>query len=186
MRRVVVTLVAALCLAAMPAAASTFVHLSQQEMVAQADAVIQGKVVEVASFWSESGRIIVSEAMVEVEEVLLGQAPATVTVRTFGGQVGDIRVEAHGFPRFAKNERVILFLQAEPEDGSIRVLGYQEGHFRIVTRRDRVTLAVPMVDENARYLTSDGRLAPEPKSVEIRQFKERIRNQAALLSRGPR
>ncbi len=173
-RRSIVALATTLCLAAIPATASMFIHMSPAELVTQADSMIQGRVVDLASFWSESGRLIVTEATIEVEETLIGDAPSTVTVRTFGGEVGDIKVEAPGFPTFEKGERVLLFLKAEPADGSLRVLGYRQGQFRLVTRRDGVTLAVPMVEDDVRLLDRDGRPAPEARSVEVGQFKQRV------------
>lgn len=166
-------LVAVLFLAATPLAASTFLHMSPRELVAGADALVRGEVIELESFWSESGRVIVTEATIAVEAAILGQVPSIVTVRTFGGQVGDVRVEAHGFPRFEPGERVLLFLERH-EDDTLRVLGYQQGQFRVVTRLDGVTLAVPMVDEDARFLTRDGRVAPEPRSLEIGLFTDTV------------
>lgn len=172
--RVLMTLLLVSCVAALPATASTFVNMSSQELVAQADALIEGRVINLSSFWTDSGRLIATEAVVAVDEVLFGDAPAKVTVRTFGGQVGDIRVDAPGFPRFESGERVLLYLKADSEDGTLRVLGYQQGQFRVVTRRDGVTLAVPMVDDDARFLTRDGRLAPAARSTEIGAYKASI------------
>ncbi len=170
-------------LATVPAVASTFLHMSSKELITEADALIQGRVVELSSFWTESGRLSATEVMIEVEETLLGEAPATVTVRTFGGEVGDIKVEAHGFPRFERGERVLLYLTTDPDDGTVRVLGYQQGQFRIVTRNDGVTLAVPMVDEGARFLTATGKAAPVVWSLEISAFKASVAKIAAGVGR---
>jgi len=54
----------------------------------------------------------------------------------------DVIVEAHGFPRFEQDEQVMLYLEASG-DGRYRVLGYQQGHFRVVTRLDGVTQVIP-------------------------------------------
>ena len=180
-RKVVIALAATLVLAAVPAVASTFVHMSPKELVAEADALVQGRVVELDSFWTESGRLIATEAMVAVEETVFGSASGTVTVRTFGGQVGDVKVEAPGFPSFEKGERVLLFLKRDPDDGTLRVLGYQQGQFRVVTRLDGVTLAVPQVDDGARFLTRDGQLGPAPRSLELGDFKRQAAKAAATL-----
>lgn len=177
-RNLVLALAATLVLAALPAAASTFVHVPTRELIAQADALIEGRVVDLDSFWTESGRLIATEAVIEIDDTLLGTLSGNVTVRTFGGRVGDITVEAHGFPRFELGERVLLFLTTD-EDGSLRVLGYQQGQFRVVTRRDGVTLAVPQVDEGARFLTIDGKLGAAPRSLEIGYFKQQVRKVAA-------
>ena len=178
-----------LCIGVVPATASTFVAMSPEALVAQADAVIQGEVVNLSSFWTESDRLVATEALVTVDEVIAGDAPSTVTVRTFGGQVGDFKVEAHGFPTFQRNERVLLFLEWNADEDAYRVLGYQQGQFRVVTRLDGVTLAVPMVDEGARFFHADGRLAPEPRSTEIETFKSTVRDLAERVrpdNDGPR
>src|SRR4051794_613685 len=113
---------ALLLAAAVPAAASTFLAMTQHELIAQSDAVVQGRVLKVSSFWSPSGRVIMSEALVQVEEKVRGNAPSVVKVRTFGGTVGGYTVEAHGFPKFAVDERVVLFLQNA--DDTAEVTGY--------------------------------------------------------------
>lgn len=174
---------AALCLAALPAAASTFVGLTDRELVAGADALIQGQVTELRSSWSEDGRAVVTDVVVKVEERVFGEAPQLVTVRTFGGQVGDFRVEAEGFPRFAEGERVLLFVKRDDSDGTLRVHGYQQGQYRVVTRLDGVTLAVPMLDEGVRLLRPDGKALPEPQSVQIDTFKTRAREIAKRARR---
>lgn len=170
-------------LVATPLAASTFVAMTEDELISQSDMVIQGEVINIQSNWSQSGRIIVSDAMIRVDEVLVGNSPRVVRVRTIGGQVNDFVVESHGFPAFEEGEKVILYLYEEPSDRTLRVLGYQQGYFRVVTRLDGVTLAVPQVDEEARLLRPNGTAVPVPASVEIGAFKSRVRDTARRLGR---
>ena len=73
-RSLPIALVAISILTTVPAVASTFVHMSPKELVAQADALIQGRVVEMSSFWTESGRLIATDVMIQVDETLLGEA----------------------------------------------------------------------------------------------------------------
>lgn len=178
-----VALLAVALFAAAPVTASTFVAMSADELVSQADAVVVGRVIDRVSAWTESGRLIYTDNMVAVDEVVFGEADATVMVRTFGGRVGDIVVEAHGFPRFEDGERVLLFLARDEEIGAVRVLGHQQGQFRVVTRLDGVTLAVPMIDEGARLLDLQGRPMAEPRSVRLGQFKARLLKKAGELGR---
>jgi hypothetical protein len=182
MKRQSALLVVAL-LAAAPAFASTFVAMSADELVSQADAVVVGQVIDRVSAWTESGRLIYTDNTVAVETVVIGEAAAFVTVRTFGGQVGDVIVEAHGFPKFEDGERVLLFLARDEEVGAIRVLGHQQGQFRVVTRLDGVTLAVPMVDEGARLLDLQGRPMPEPASVRLTELEAQVLRKAGELGR---
>src|SRR3954447_17109217 len=102
-----------LSMVAIPAVASTFLKMSQKELVRSSAVVIQGQVLKVSSFWDPTGRIVMSEALVRVEEKVLGDTPSVVVVRTFGGTVGDFTVEAHGFPKFRAADRVLLYLEAE-------------------------------------------------------------------------
>lgn len=164
---------------AVPVSASTFVAMDLEEMTTRADAVVQGEIVEVESFWTESGRLIVTEATLRVEETLVGKTRPNVTIRTAGGEVGGLMVEAHGFPVFERGEKVLVFLKRGAAAGTVEVLGYQQGHYRVVTRLDGVTLAVPQAEEGFRALRKDGSLAPAASSVEIDQFKNTVRALAA-------
>lgn len=165
-----------LCLAAIPAAASMFLALDQEALVANSDAVVEGKVLRVESFWDPSGRVILSEAEVLVDEVIAGSGmDGIITVQTFGGQVGDYHVEAAGFPRFEQGERVVLFLnQREALDGSIRVTGFQLGHYRIFEQEGN-TMAAPIIGDNAHFLR-DGREIPTPQPMPLSELKARVRS----------
>jgi hypothetical protein len=156
----------------MPVGASTFIAMSHHELVSQSDAVVQGRVLKLSSFWSPSGRVIVTEALIQIEEKVRGNAPTVVKVRTFGGTVGGYTVEAQGFPKFAVNERLVLFLQNANE--TAEVTGYQQGQWRIVNEKG-VDMAVPTVDGGATLLGRDGRPAPARKAVRLDTFKNMIR-----------
>lgn len=172
-----------LMLATMSAGASTFVAMSDKDLIRESQAVIQGTVTDVESFWDPSGQIILTEATINIKQRLVGGSPPSVKVRTFGGQVDDFLVEAQGFPEFKQGDEVIVFLYKEAADDSIRVRGYQQGLFRVVTRLDGVTLAVPTLDEDVRFFSIDGRPGKKPTSEEIDQFKRRIKETALSIGR---
>jgi hypothetical protein len=155
-------------------AASTFVHVSPRELTAQADAVIRGQVLEVRSFWNDSATMILTDALVRVDETLVGEAPRYVTLRTFGGTVGGYTVEAAGFPEFRQNESMVAFIKAG-SDGTHEILGYREGQYRVMRSRSGQILAVSMVENEARYLTPDGRADAEPRVMPLGDFAARIR-----------
>ena len=173
-------LTAALALPAL-AGASTFLALSQEEMVASSRAVVQGEVLKVNSFWHPSGRVIVSEALVRVEEVVAGDAPTVVVLRTHGGEVGGFMVEAAGFPTFRAGERLLLFLQDDEEDTSW-VTGYRQGQYRILTDSAGVEMAVPTLEPGVRLLDKRGVAAARPRAERLDAFKDRIRAIAGGLA----
>ena len=163
------TALVALALGSVAAHASTFVALTAEQMITESDAVIQGRVIGVESRWDDAGRIIISEARILVSESLVGKAPSIVTITTPGGEVGDLKVEAAGFPQFAKGQEVIV--------------GHQQGHIEVVKRLDGVTLAVPQIEDGVNLLTASGRVVPAPKSVTLEAFKANLRAEAARLGK---
>lgn len=171
-------LAAVAALAALPLSASTFIAMDETELLASSQAVVQGKVLDVRSYWNEDRTAIVSEARVLVEDLIAGEAPSVVVVKTFGGQVGDYAIVAHGFPTFEAGADVLLFLAPEGED--FRVNGYRLGHFRVRdTAKGR--LAVPTLEDGVRLFTRDGRLAPRPQAESLDVMKERIRERGGEL-----
>jgi hypothetical protein len=178
-----VGLLALVLVAAAPAGASTFISLNEDELVAQSDAVVEGRVLKVNSFWSPSGRLIVTEAMVQVEEKIRGEAPSVVIVRTAGGTVGGYSIEAHGFPKFAVGERLLLFVQ-NPSDVA-QVTGYRQGQYRIFVDKAGVRFAVPTLGDDVNLINSDGSRAALPKAVRLDEFKARIKSAADRTDRQP-
>jgi hypothetical protein len=153
-------------------------------LVRGADSVVAGKVLSVHSFWDEKGIVIVSEAAVFIEEQIAGAGPTVALVRTWGGTVNGFTVEAHGFPRLTKGDRVVLFLDHQA-DGTERIFGHQEGHYRLLVGRDGVERAYPTVDAGAHFVARPGQersqrsqpgLDPEPLSS-LRERVQAIANQ---------
>lgn len=171
----------AILLMAAPATASTFVAMDQAELVAASDAVIQGEVLEVYSFWNQEGNAVLTEARIAVEEVVAGQAPAEIVVRTFGGRVGDYVLEAHGFPIFQEGQRLLLFVHQGP-DQALRVTGYRLGEYRIARGDRGEMVAMPTLEAGVRLLRADGKPAPRPEVVPLATLKGQIRS---LAARGP-
>ena len=177
MKRRLVLLAFAAALA-LPLGASTFIFTPQRDLVRDASAIVQGKVLSTSSFWNETGQVIVTEAVFQVEERLVGKAPSVIVVRTFGGRVGDFVVEASGFPTFQKGERQLLFLDKE-KGGHTKVLGYQQGQFRIERDKSGAELARPAVDHGATFV---GRGTPA-KTQSLAALKSSILRDARALGR---
>jgi hypothetical protein len=168
--------------AAAPVSASTFVAMSRGELLAQSDAIVEGMVLKTESRWTVSGRLIVTEALVQVTDVVAGEAPGVVTVRTYGGEIGGYTVEAHGFPKFAQGERVFLFLQNQP-DGAVEVTGYRLGQYRVVRDKAGVEMAIPTLEPGVSLLTPSGAAAPRPAAMKLETLKNLIRVEAERVAR---
>ncbi|MFP5284436.1 MAG: hypothetical protein ACLGI9_01720 [Thermoanaerobaculia bacterium] len=169
-------------LAAAPMTASTFLAMTETELIADSEAVVQGEVVKVRSFWDATGRMVMTEALVRVEDTILGKAPALVRVETFGGNVDGFIVEAAGFPQFKAGERMVLFL-SRPKEGVARVSGYQFGQYRIERNKAGVEFAVPALDAGVTVVTKDGTLYKRPQAVRLDTFKDQVRDTARRSGR---
>lgn len=172
--------------AALPAGASTFLEISRTELVRQAAAVVQGRVLEVHSFWNRQGTAIMTEAVLEVEDTVLGPDRSHVRLITFGGEVNGYTIEAHGFPTFEKGQRLLLFLEPalKSEDGAHRVLAYRQGEFEIRRDKQGRDVAVPTWEaDQVRILKADGTPARVPRAVFLDELKNEIRNEAERVGR---
>ncbi len=170
----------------MPAAASTFLQVSHEDLVTQAEAVVQGRVVEVSSFWNREGTAIMTEAVLEVEDTILGPDRSHVRLITFGGEAGGYVIVAHGFPTFQKGQRLLVFLEPTRanEDGAHRVLAYRQGEFEIRKDRQGRELAVPTWEaDSVRILKADGTPVRVPRTVPLDDFKRQIRETAERAGR---
>lgn len=183
MKRAVWMSVLVLALACVvPVSASTFMAMSRGELVAQSDAIVEGVVLKTSSHWTRSGRLIVTEAHVQVTDLVAGEAPSIVVVRTVGGEVGGYAVEAHGFPKLVAGERVFLFLH-DVEGGVSEVTGYRLGQYRVVRDKAGVAIAVPTLEPGVRLLTPDGAEAPRPAAMKLEALKSSVRRAAERIAR---
>lgn len=162
-----------------PLAASSFMAMSQEELIAESSAVVQGKVVETRSYWNKDRTLIWTEAVIEVEERLVGETPGLVRVQTPGGMIGDFRIEAVGFPIFEANQRLLVFLK--PEGKRTRVTGFRQGQWHIERDDSGREIAVPTVDGDVLLIDRGGRKTPPPRPMHLDTLKDNIRQAATRL-----
>jgi hypothetical protein len=165
-----------------PAFASTFLAMDLPELITESDGVVRGEVISLNSFWDPEHRVILTDAEIRVDEKMLGrvgQVGRTVTVRTFGGEVGGYTVVAHGFPQFTVGEELVLFLQTAP-DRTLRVTGYQLGQFEVVEQKG-VPMVLPTRDNGATLLMPDGKEIQAPVPTTLGDFRQELRYVASTL-----
>jgi hypothetical protein len=180
--RNVAALAVLVLLPTLPAVASTFVAMTPGELIAHSDAVVVGDVIHVESFRDPSGRAIVTQAMIRVEETLTGSSPTVAVVQTFGGTVDSYTVVAHGFPTFTEGDRLVVFLE-EHADGIAEVVGYRLGQYRVITNRFGQEIAVPTLEKNVSLLRPEGGEAVRPQAMPLSTLKTLIRREAQRLHR---
>lgn len=179
-QKLVALSVLVLALSVVPADASTFLFMDEGQLVADSTAVVKGTALTVDSYWNASHTIIFTDVVFEVEGAIVGEAPRFVTVRVAGGTVGDYTIEALGFPTFREGERSLLFL-GDRDGKAFRVTGYQLGHYRLVTNRQGIEVAVPTLDRNVRLVSADGRAVELPKARPLAVFEASLQAQGRKL-----
>ena len=163
--------------------ASTFLAMDQEALIRGSDACVHGRVVRVESFWNDTRSMIFTEAMVQVEDQLIGRSKKLVVVRTAGGEVDGFVVEAHGFPTFTEDQEVIVFLKDEGEYS--RVTGYQLGLYKVERQMTGEPMAIPSVDGGVHFIRAEGEetVAPMPVARSLAELKQSIRSDALRMGR---
>jgi len=120
--------------------ASVVERLDVEQLTDRSDRVVVGQVLSNESHFVDDGRIIVTDAVLEVESTLKGDPAARLVVRTSGGVVGDIGQRVAGSAQLLPGERVVLFLEqrgtAAPGVPLCRTIGLAQGAFRVVVAAD--------------------------------------------------
>ena len=103
--------VVGLCFAT--ANATTVIPPTFEEMTDRAELIFLGKVVSSRAEMRIVGtnRVIFTLVEFERQEVLKGEAGASVTLQFLGGTVGDVTLEIAGVPKFKAGDREFLFVE---------------------------------------------------------------------------
>ncbi|MGB9599336.1 MAG: hypothetical protein ACPL7I_02190 [Myxococcota bacterium] len=110
--------------------ASTLVYMEPEDLVNKSEVIIRGTVRDVEARYNEERTKIFTYTMIDVKETIKGKTPPIVTVRTFGGRVGDINMKVPGMPEFKKGEEVFLFLKKNED--FYHVSGMIQGKYTII------------------------------------------------------
>lgn len=119
---------AAVVTACVPLRAAVVPGINFEPMVAQAERVVHGRVID--STTGSSGQYIWTHYRIEVLDTLKGSPLAQIVVSEPGGEWEGRRQELSGAVQFAPGEEVILFLYRTPV-GYWRTLGYWQGKFEV-------------------------------------------------------
>lgn len=151
--------VACLTGAATVANATSVRRMGTPELVARAQLVVHGTVIEnyvVYDNGPNGPANVRTITKIQVTESLKGNAGATVTVAGFGGQVGDLIYELRGTPKFVVGEETLVILSPPAPhqknmrsffaplgaEGSLMVEGFEQGRFKINQDADGGKVAV--------------------------------------------
>lgn len=157
--------------------------LSVEDLTVRSRAVVRATVRQQQSSWDEGHRRIYTLTELAVSEVIHGEAPATILVRTMGGEVDGIGMKVSGTTRLMPNQDVVLFLRNDPGDTSgFMVVGMSQGFYRVERDTAGRTMAVPGMEGVA--FVRNGREGPlvdhstDAVRMPYDQFRARVRTAA--------
>jgi len=130
MKRAGLLFVALLVFAAVGLNATQVLYRTPQQLGAESELVVQGRVSSVQSYWNDTHTKIFTEATVSVAETFKGQGAGVVRVVQLGGTVGHVRMNVHGALQWSSGEEVVLFLEPGAQ-GAYLVAGYTQGKFHV-------------------------------------------------------
>lgn len=114
--------------------ATTLLALDVAGLTRLSDAVVRGTVVRVEARLTGDGARIMTDAELQVSEVLKGAPGPVVIVMQPGGEVGDVGQHVDGAARFTPGEEVVAFLEARGDRWL--VTGMVQGKFRVERSSD--------------------------------------------------
>lgn len=114
------------------ARAATMYFLSDAQLCRMAGAVVVGVVADVAPFLHPERRQVVTRVRLDVVEYV--KAPADprseLEILVPGGATRELVTQRPGSPRFAKSQKVLVFLA--PQDDAWRVIGMTRGKYEVL------------------------------------------------------
>ena len=110
-------------LAAIPVGATTLIRHGLDQLTADNESVVYGRVLDIHSHWNADHSMILTDVRVRASEVLKGDKESReVTFTLLGGTVGEITTLIIGGPELVPGSDYVLFLNREQLMGSHGVL----------------------------------------------------------------
>jgi hypothetical protein len=148
------------------AGAATYVVPDDDQLIAQAEVIVSGRVVKAEA---RPSRGIETWSAIEVDEVLKGGAPFApgyvFEIPEAGGIIGETALLVPGSPQYRRGDRVVAFL-ARRDDGQLATLHMGLGKFRSELRGGRRMLLRGEDGEPIVGVTPDGREYLDPQRDE--------------------
>jgi len=175
MKRPVYVFILIAMLSAAAPQATTLVSADLGELSRDALAIVRGRVARVDGRWTDDRRGIETIVTLDVDEYLKGDLGATGQFRIPGGRLGRFRSIVVGAPRFAVDDRVVVFLGAK---GPMipYLVGFSQGVYRVVpdpVARDAWRVAPPVVSTDMPAAVPRG--DPSRVPLPLDAFESRVR-----------
>lgn len=144
--------------------ATTVERLNLDGLVKKANKIVVGKVRNSRTYWSDNGKLILTNYTFDVEETIKGQASSTVELTTIGGKIGNLTLHVAGMPTFVPDENAVVFV--EDTGAYSTVVGLGQGKFTVTNGE---------VSNNATDLEFPDGGSSQPTKMPLATFKRQIK-----------
>lgn len=146
-----------------PAAATSVLPLSLQQMADVAEVIFHGKTISNEVRLDEASGRVATYTRFEVIEVIKGTVETTHTIKQIGGQLpgSQYRQVIHGVPRFGVGQEYVVFLPKASSLGFSSPIGLSQGKFDIHRQGGETTVS------NGRPLAAMLQARPQPDLPEL-------------------
>jgi hypothetical protein len=171
LRRACVVLTVALGLAS-SVGATTYLPVTFQELVTEADVIFVGDVVDVRPYMlrTRNGTIVKTRVTFRIGDALYGTTSIVEVFDFLGGEVDGIGMAVEGMPKFGVGDRRVVFARRRPSLNPI--VGFTQGLLRV--QRDGTG-----VD---RIVTLEGLSLVRPESIGSPASSLRLQPQASTMT----
>lgn len=170
--------VLAVLAAATPARGSVLIGLDLDELTAQADRIVLGRVVWAEPIRHQNGHIH-TRFRVQVERDLRGSGDQEIIVQTLGGRIGELAMRVEGAPSLQVGDRAVVFVE---DDGHavFRPVGMAQGVMHVHRESGREMVAPDSRGMLLLRRDASGRLVrtagPLPRKEQLDTFLSRVRD----------
>ena len=139
------------------AQATTMKRYTLLEVRDAADTVFIGEAVSKSTRLVANGKIVATDYVINVKEVLSGTVGATTTVTFIGGKHGEREMYAAGSPSLEEGQTYVFFRTRQPNNTTV---GWSQGLFRVESARvNGVDRPVLISGEGQQLVLENGTLA---------------------------
>ena len=158
----------AVALAVTPLRATTYLPITFQELITQADVIFIGDVVDVRPYTlrTQTGTLVKTRVTFRVNDALYGTNSIVEVLDFLGGEADGLGMAVEGMPKFAVGDRRVVFARRKASVNPI--VGFTQGLLRIgrdTTGVDRVFTLDAL---------SGRRMASQSPAMALTDFRTRV------------
>jgi hypothetical protein len=160
-------------------AATTYLPVTFDDLVAKADVIFVGEVVDVRAFALDTrdGTIIKTRVTFRVDDPLLASTGAIEVLEFLGGETGGVGMAVAEMPTFAIGDRRVVFARRERSINPI--VGFTQGVLRIAPDGRGVDRVLTLEGQPLARIEAIGKreLGPAPSlaaAMRLSEFRDRV------------